>query len=520
MPTKTALEGAADNIATACVHILGPRPVGRLGRVPSPRLATPEPTIKELLAHFEERFVAHLEVCAEWRAAGDPEPFLLNARKALEAAVYTAQLRAHAQPAGARSLEDLIKGLAGKAMDSKVAAQMQLVRTHTNAAAHVAEPREKFGTDDVDEVARLLPKINAWFFDKVDASRAESKARADAALKAIEHKERTPPDAIAADTAQRLEQVQADLEKTSAVLAQKTRQLERLQRETRNASSTTSGHVGGRILVAGAIGAVAGAVAVLAISASSTSLVSQPTDALPVHPAVPEAALAELDRDAGVDASVMAPDAAPTPAADPPSRRAPPTCPTGMRLVVAGTVEIGQPVGGRSEWPRPSRRALEPIAVGSFCIDREEVTQQELDAWRASTGRTRPERCTSSTTSDFPAVCVTDEEAAQFCADEGGSLPRIAEWEAVARVGGVRTAPGTSEWVEDTFPPALFAREGCDRSPERCGHRMVRAGRIDDDRLPRPPYVLFSWNAPNPEALARGDLSFRCVMRVGATVSD
>jgi hypothetical protein len=42
---------------------------------------------------------------------------------------------------------------------------------------------------------------------------------------------------------------------------------------------------------------------------------------------------------------------------------------------------------------------------------------------------------------------------------------------------------------------------------------MVRAGRIDDDHLPPAPHVLFSWNAPNPEALARRDLGFRCVAR-------
>lgn len=371
------------------------------------------------------------------------------------------------------------------------------------------------------------PRISSWFFEKADASRAAAKARADAALRAIESRERPDLNATAARNELLLERVQADLDevradlaKTSGVLAQKTRQLQRLEEEKRNAPRVTQEHTGGRFLVAGAIVTVAGAVLALAIGSATSSMLAGSSDAPVVHSPVAVAPLAPHPSDAGVDAAASEPDAAmPAPSVEPTSRQPVSTCPRGMRQVNSGTFEIGHPIGGRRDRPRPSRRTLAPMPEGIFCIDREEVAQEELDAWRASTGRTRPERCASSTTPHFPAVCVTDEEAAQFCADRGGSLPSIAEWEAVARVGGVRTAPGTSEWVEDTLPPAVFAREGCGRRPERCGHHMVRAGRIDDDRLPRAPHVLFSWNAPNPEVLARRDLSFRCVRRATSTPS-
>lgn len=445
---------------------------------------------KEHIKHYEERFVAHLDACALSRSAGDPEPFLLNARKALEAGVYIAHIRVFNKTPDA-SLEDLVKGLVGhRSLDKKIEPFFLLIRTLTNPAAHVIPPNKSVSAEDVFEVAGALPKVARWFLKNV--SDPVLKNRVEAALAAIGDRSLTPPDAPAV----------LELVVVQNKLAEQ---------------SETLGHFRAWIVVAAVVGALGGVTIASAVTSARSSR--------PVELASASAGHATSSQlvDTGHDGSVDREDGgSPTASASPIPLEpaAPPTCPRGMGLVAAGPVEIGQPIGGRRDWPLPTPRRIAPIEVATFCIHRLEVPQQELDSWRLANEKTVPSGCAAPRDPNFPAVCVADDEAARYCADRGWSLPSIAEWERVARIGGVRSAPGTSEWVEDAFPPAVFHRAGCGRFPDRCGHRMVRAGRIDDDKLPAEPRVLFSWNAPNPQVMIRRDVGFRCVSRLSSAPSE
>jgi formylglycine-generating enzyme required for sulfatase activity len=213
------------------------------------------------------------------------------------------------------------------------------------------------------------------------------------------------------------------------------------------------------------------------------------------------AANALLDRGA---ASAPADDTATLPAAQP-------TCPEGMTLLPAESLALGQPIGGRQDWPPASTRRLAPLEVAAFCVDRAPVSRASLDAWRLAARRAPASRCSGTERPDAPADCVSDEDANAYCAERSARLPRIAEWERIARADLLPTAPGLpEEWVSDTFPPAVFGRHGCSAHSARCNHRMIRGERLPAQRLPREPNVRYSWNAPNPQALVRPALGFRC----------
>ncbi|GAB4200665.1 MAG: hypothetical protein OHK0013_11920 [Sandaracinaceae bacterium] len=467
----------------------------------------------ERVAHYEARFVAHLEACASWRYAENREPFLLEARKALEAAVRAVHARTQQATARSRPIDDLLAELNGKGvLSAKELPHFQMIRTRTNPAAHVLEPGEQLDDEDVVTVAANLRNVARWLLSH--AKDEGLRQRVDVHLGAIDGVDRrVSPEEEAREVAGELERVRADHQKVTEALRHTKARLVQLERRGVSAVTTHRGFSTVSILAATIAGLlVGGALAAAFMAAPGRSLPTEATPASTVATPGPE--------DGGTPDASASPDAASwespvgTARVDPTTD---PVCPRGMRRIAGDTLQLGQPVGGRRDWPRPSLRVLAPVGVASFCIDREEVAQEALDAWRTRTGRTPTASCDPPPSPDFPAACVTDEEAALYCADRGGSLPSIAEWELVARRGGVWTAPGTNEWVEDTFPPAVFDRLGCGRVPARCGHRMVRAGRIDDDHLPPPPRVLFSWNAPNPEALARRDLSFRCVVRPGGS---
>ncbi len=469
-------------------------------------VTAPEASNSELVVHYTERFVAHLDGCATWRDARDPEPFLLHARKAVEAAVYVAHLRPPSQKGVvSRSLEESIKALTSRGTDPRLVVQLQLIRTHTNAAAHVAEPNAHSKAEDVEEVARALRKVASWFFEASSAAEADARARANAALEAIEKRARPSPDLVAARTAE-------DLERTRAELTRASDELRAARRDTENSRP-------GRTRAAGVVGIGVAFMAGTLVGVAGRSLVAHSSIRGAV--AASDEVAARFDGDdsearGGADAGALEPVAAalaaPSIVSLGESRVGLSTavaCPGDMRLIDAEEIEIAQPVGGRETWPPPRPAAIEPIGVEAFCIDPHPVTQGELDDWRRGRSRFAPAGCRSEAGGE-PAGCVSDAEAAEFCRDRGGSLPTIVQWERVARVPDYDGTGSGDEWVDDMFPPTVFHRHGCGLDTESCEHRMVRGLRIPSGRLPPAPHVLFSWNAPNVDDLARPSLGFRC----------
>jgi hypothetical protein len=111
-----------------------------------------------------------------------------------------------------------------------------------------------------------------------------------------------------------------------------------------------------------------GALAVAIVAAPGGNLHAEATPTSIVAPASPE--------DGGVPDALVPPDASSSEPRVESTRVDPATdrsCRRGMRLVAGDDLQLGQPRGGRPDWPRPSAPVLAPFAVGSFCIDRREA---------------------------------------------------------------------------------------------------------------------------------------------------
>ena len=183
------------------------------------------------------------------------------------------------------------------------------------------------------------------------------------------------------------------------------------------------------------------------------------------------------------------------------------TCPTGMARIAATTLRLGQPIGGRQDWPRPTKSKLPPLSVAAFCIDHEPVSAAEAAAVMQSD-------CSAPAEALRAATCVGRDAAETWCAEHhpGGRLPSLAEWEVVARLPEAAVTDVHSlfrEWVSDRFPPAVLARADPNWSK---GDGMFR----QPLRAQRPPLdpvgnALWGWNQQDPDN-RYGNLGFRCAV--------
>ncbi len=189
-------------------------------------------------------------------------------------------------------------------------------------------------------------------------------------------------------------------------------------------------------------------------------------------------------------------------------------CPRGMTGHQGVTLTLGQPRGGRADWPAADPIVIGPIAVPAFCLQQRAVPQVRFDGWRNSTEHPAAAGCRPPSTAGHPpAVCVTDQEAAAYCAAKGWWLPTVAQWEVIAREQNGRVDWSDAEWVEDLYPPSVFnRRSGCtgDVVPDSCKHRMVRNGLVAPGHPPTGAEVWLSWNRASLAHIARSDLGFRC----------
>ncbi|MCC6191131.1 MAG: protein kinase, partial [Anaerolineales bacterium] len=131
----------------------------------------------------------------------------------------------------------------------------------------------------------------------------------------------------------------------------------------------------------------------------------------------------------------------------------------GLIAIPAGQFDMGAAAGRVDEQP------LHTAVLGAFYIDQFEVTNRRYQACvdasacqpPANTGSfTRSSYFALSEFSDHPVVAVTWEQAAAFCAWDGGKrLPTEAEWEFAARGVDGRRYP----WGNDFDPARLPAGE-------------------------------------------------------------
>ncbi len=107
-------------------------------------------------------------------------------------------------------------------------------------------------------------------------------------------------------------------------------------------------------------------------------------------------------------------------------------CPTGMRLIPAGTFLMGDPIAGHV-----NAQPVHGVSLSAYCIDETEVTVATYQACVAAG------QCTSAATTagcnatvagrgNHPINCVTWTQANAACMFRGGRLPTEAQWEYAA----------------------------------------------------------------------------------------
>lgn len=443
-----------------------------------------------------------------------------NARRALEAVCHlliTVQAKSPSSASGSskeHSLDAMIQRLKKEnVLGPQQGTRFEMARQHTNLGVHIQHHDKADYSTAVEDTAHVLPGLLEWLYEESIAKSHLGRID-DLPVQLIREGGRDGPSLKDAATEARNAELQMEL--TAGALRRALNEKESALRERearwwtwlrRVAVSSTVTFVAGLCLGGGGVSWLQ-----VAANGGSTSRPQGAATARAVEPAPDplSAMTASTDRvPSGASTAVQAPLTGPSPSE--PSGPGELTCPVGMTLVpaVAG-MHLGQPVGGRTNWPKPSRGPLEPIDVPAFCLDTTPRFRNAVDATAYDHEDVRT--CDRfQTGKDVPPErnCLDRDEAEQVCkaAVEDGHLPSLVEWEAAVRanVKGLQ-APGR-EWTGERFPPAVLHR--FDAKWDRGDGMWV--GQIPDTRKPGTAdhALLLAWNQQPPDN-RDPERGFRC----------
>lgn len=459
---------------------------------------------RQAMDAYVERLDELLLSCAE-NQRHDPEVFLWNARRALEAMCHVL-LTAHAElnkgkkpEIDERSLDQMIKELVrAGVLDDQPETRFDAVRKHTNLGVHIRQPAREDYPAAVADVAHILPGLVDWLFGESVAAPFLTRPAtlATQAIRGGGYENLPPREAVR----------HAALETASALGRAAAAEAERDAARRAVAAAQTSMWRRVRLYLATAmvVGMFSFAAGLTAHPVLGTALRSSfvATAGGPGAAAAPDEGAP--GKDAPVDAALVAA----------PVSTAPGTCPAGTLLVPAlDGLRLGQPVGGRANWPKPSRKVLPRVSVPAFCLAPTPVRREDFGAWASSPapsaqcGWDTPARDGSPWT-----TCLTRAEAEAYCAEAlpGGQLPSLLEWESARRASPAGLQLPEHEWTRERFPTAALAL--VDRTWSRGDAMWVGPLKRQPDEAVG--NVLLSWNQQDPE-MRHPERTFRCAAALG-----
>ncbi len=456
-----------------------------------PKKRPPDPVVAAV-RDYELRLVELLVSCADHQRH-DPEVFLWNARRSLEAICHLLLTVHQQEPSRAAknrdeaSLDGMVTRLkkAG-VLDREQAPRFDLARTHTNLGVHIQQPEREDYAAPVSDTAHVLPGILDWLYDE-SIAQSYLKLRTKMPIDLIREGGREGPSLKHA--AVLAEVVQRDHESTTQALLHKIE----AQRTALANRQTRWWQWAWRVVVGAAVGFLVGAGLGFGIAVGAWD----------IDDMGPATRLAMQTMGGSPPAGVR-------PTTDPPrtdeaesSALVEERCPDGMVYVgPQSSLQLAQPVGGRRNWPRPLGGELPPVAVGAFCIDAFVRSGSSVPAASAA-------GCEGAASGESePAVCFTRDEAEAVCAAtvDGGRLPSLAEWESAVRASPAGlTRPG-HEWVGERFPPRVLGRS--DASWE--GGDGMWVGELPEGGGSGASALQLAWNQQEPDR-RHPERAFRCV---------
>lgn len=407
------------------------------------------------------------------------------------------------------SLDGMIQQLKkADVLDREQGPRFDLARSHTNLGVHIQQPEREDYAAAVGDTAHVLPGLLEWLYDE-SIARPYLRDRDKLPIDIIRKGGREGPSLKDAATAARAHQRQAEL--TAGALRAELEDRERALRARETRWWRWLGRLAFASATCFALGLCTGLVGTELVPDELSGALA---DALePVTPSTAAPGTAPVAPAAGAALAEVSPPASPEPEV-PPTVTSGPTCPPGMLLIpaIAG-MRLGQPVGGRKNWPRPTGSRLDPEDVPAFCLDprprdRSSVLLSDYDAAAVA----RCERHIEPTDRPRERTCLSRDEAEHVCARAvpGGHLPGVLEWESAARARIVGLDLPEHEWSGERFPPAVFNRI----DPNWSMGDGMWVGRLPEARQPATTegVVLLAWNqqAPSNRHVER---AFRCAAR-------
>lgn len=478
---------------------------------------------------FTQRLEDLLKQCNHALDANALDAFLWNARRALEVIcrlLITASEKRVSR--GTHSLEDLLNELKrGRLLDDKTTAHCATIQSYSNLGVHVRGPEREHYREAAEMTRIALPAVVRYLIQAsivhgqlnstLDILRASEGLRVQRAEGAATASPFGAPNPTAT----------TDSRTTDGTGTTQVRTLAR--GSDTDPTAVTEPTDSGVLLVTDAtvpkaapswrlMGLfIGGAVAAVTFSGVWFALTGIDLRRPATADAAPEAPAA---------VAIIAPppvtEAEPDiePRIEPPPPPPEPTCPQGMTLIPASTITIGQPKGGRNDWPKPNPEKIAPIEVPAFCVHSAPVTRAEWSVWPRHDEASLQSACElgvlkPTTSAGSPVHCVGRAAAVEYCAEliPGGHLPTIAEWEALARSKAKNLGESgvEFEWAEDLYPPEVFNRRA-----ERCRERYCEDGMIKkelDASAPVKPVgdVLWSWSK-RKKGESHNALTFRCAV--------